>query len=106
MNTPSNLSPPESMTEAIARLDKLGYRETFRGEASGKLRALSNHDVYDAHDFHIDEVVRFEGDTNLEDESVIFALRHIKSDLKGTYTIAYSTNMQSEDLDVMQALQT
>lgn len=93
----------ETMSEAIARLTKLGYSESFRAR-NGLLETASLTKAVSPSECRIDTVVRFEGDTNLEDESAIFALTHPGSGVKGLYIVAFGPEMDTLDLSVVQKL--
>lgn len=93
----------QTISSVLARLNKAGYVDDFRAEDNG-LRAISNGDIYQPEDLIVDEIVRFEGETSLDDEAAIFALRDPKSGLKGTYTVAYSTDMDLSDVKMVQKL--
>jgi len=94
----------ETLSEAINRLNKSGYTDTFRAQ-KGLLLAVNYKKSFSPEFLSVDEVVRFEGNTDLSDEAVIFALRDQKTGVKGTYTVAYSTDMDPQDMDVVQRLQ-
>jgi hypothetical protein len=93
----------ESIAEAIRRLNKLGYKEDFRA-LGGRLRATPSNRFFEPRTLKVDEIVRFEGETDLNEEAAIFALSDESSGLKGTYTVAYSTDMDPADMDVVQKL--
>lgn len=63
----------ETLSEALERLTATGYTEDYRAESLG-LRGRSGTTVHSPEGFEIDQVVRFEGDSDPSDESAIFAL--------------------------------
>lgn len=93
----------ESLSEAIERLNAAGYTEDFRAEADG-LRALGAGCVHAPESLLIEEIVRFEGETDPQDESVLFALRCPEHDARGTYVVAYGPGMDALDARMAQRL--
>jgi len=94
----------ETVSEALERLVKVGYTESFAAKAQGQIQD-STHRIYDAGEFTVEQVARFEGTTDLEDESAIFALKH-SSGVKGTLLVAFGPQMPTEELEVVERLHT
>ena len=90
----------ETMSEAIARLNGLGYTEQFLAENHG-FRAVKAGRTYPPEAVVIDEIVRFEGETDLDEEAAIFALRDKTNGIKGTYTVAFGVSMDPADMDLV-----
>ena len=88
--------PMETLSEALQRLTAAGYTDDYQAE-SGGLRSRSIGTVHPAEQFRIDEVVRFEGDSDPSDESAVFALTSQGDGTKGTYTVTYGPMMDSLD---------
>jgi hypothetical protein len=78
----------ETMTQAVARLERRGFTAALRATRDGCLR-VGNDDARPAAEFIVDEVVRFEGVSDPEDEAVLFALRTREGDLRGTFVATY-----------------
>jgi hypothetical protein len=78
----------ETVTEAIAALRKKGYTEDFNLKENciecreGKFKLF--HDQ-----FQIDHVYRFEGMTDPDDETVLYAISSPQHNVKGTLVNAY-----------------
>lgn len=94
----------ETLSEAIKRLEGIGYVDSYRA-VEGKLKGTSNPIPAPAEQFFVDEIVRFEGDTNLDDECVLFALTDKVSGAKGLYAVAYGPEMATEDVVIVQRLE-
>lgn len=94
---------PESLSQAMKRFNALGYTEDFRSQAA-KLLATPSQKSFRAIDLTVDQVFRLEGETDLDEESILFALSDPKSGLKGTYLIAYGINMDPADVEILQQL--
>jgi hypothetical protein len=94
----------ETLSEALRRLGAAGYTDDYRAEGQG-LRSQSNGVVHPPGLFVVDEVVRFEGDSDPSEESAVFALTLDIDGTKGTYTVTYGPMMDTLDADVVRRLQ-
>lgn len=92
----------ESMTNALTRLQNRGYQDNFHATASG-LEALYAQRRYAPEDLVIDEIVRFEGMSNPDDEAILFAIR-TDDGIKGTYACPYGPSITKHDADVVKCL--
>jgi hypothetical protein len=95
--------PMESVSEALQRLTAGGYEDDYRAEARG-LRSRLNGTVHPPEVFRIDELVRFEGDSDPSDESAVFALTLEVDSTRGTYTVAFGPMMDAMDADMVGRL--
>ena len=93
----------ETVSDALQRLTAAGYTDDFRAETHG-LRSRSKGTVHPPNLFRVDEVVRFEGDSDPSDESAVFALTSEADGTKGTYTVAYGPMMDALDADMVRLL--
>jgi len=93
----------ETISEALRRLGAAGYTDDYRAEAQG-LRSHASGRVHPPDRFRVDEVVRFEGDSDPSDESAVFALTSVVDGTKGTYTVAYGPLMDLLDGDMVGRL--
>ena len=93
----------EDLAHAVERLTKAGYRDDFRAERGG-LRAVQAGRTYEPESLVVDEVARFEGESDPDDEAVVFALRTEASDTRGTYVVAYGTYVDPIDAEMMRRL--
>lgn len=93
----------ETMSEAISRLERAGYDGSFMTEEGG-LRCAVCGGWHPAGDVAIDEIVRFEGDSDPADEAVLFALHCGHCEAKGTYVSGYGPTMEPADAQVIKAL--
>jgi hypothetical protein len=93
----------ETLSEAVARLRVAGFREDFRATPRG-LRAAATGATYEPESLAIDEVVRFEGDTDPADESILFALRSRADGVMGTYASAYGLSAGPLDAEALHRL--
>lgn len=78
-----------TMSEAIDRLKARGFTASFEA-TNGSLRALENGRVFQPEDLQVVEHHRFEGETNPEDMSVVYAVES-KEGMRGIIVDAYGT---------------
>ena len=93
----------ENLAQAVERLTAAGYRDDFRAEGGG-LRALRSGGLHEPESLVIDEVVRFEGATDPDEEAAVFALNSKKSGTKGTYVVAYGIYADPADAMMVRRL--
>jgi hypothetical protein len=94
----------ETLTEAIDRLRADGYEHDFFAVADGKLRCRQCGRELDASRLTITDVVRFEGESDPEDESVLYGLS-ANGAKAGLYSPPYGSSTTPEDIAVIDALQ-
>lgn len=97
------MSGEETLSQTVNRLNAQGYIEDFQVK-NNKFYLSTKKLFINPSDIVVDETVRFEGNTNLNDEAIVFALRDSITGIKGTYVIAYSTDMDGADIDIIQQL--
>ena len=95
--------PMETVAEALRRLDRAGYTDEFRADAEG-LRSRATGSVRPPEAFHVDEIVRFEGESDPSEESVVVALTPDDAGARGTYTVAFGPLMDPQDADLLRRL--
>lgn len=93
----------ETVAHAINRLSAGGYTDTFRAEADG-LHAIAAGCVHAPESLAVDEVVRFEGISDPDDEAIVLALRCPVHGTRGTYVTAYGPQMPAVDAEMMRRL--
>ncbi len=93
----------ETLSEVVNRLTAAGYTDDFRAEPEG-LRAVPSGCIHTPESLIIDEVVRYEGMTNPDDEAIVFALRCDAHGIKGTYVTAYGPQMPALDAEMVRRL--
>ena len=101
----SPASPPglETMTAAIERLARAGFDESFQARA-GKLFALKGAQIYDPEDLLVREIVRFEGESDPGDSTVLFAIRSFDGSICGTFVAGYGAAADPESAAVVSRL--
>jgi hypothetical protein len=93
----------ETLSEAIERLRTAGYHLDLFAEAGGRLRCGECDLLFAPDTLTVDEVVRFEGASDPDDEAILFALSATNGH-RGTYNPPYGPDATPEDAVVMRAL--
>jgi hypothetical protein len=92
----------ETVSEAINRLHRAGYLDEYGADRKG-LKSHGRGQVFAPETFRVDEIVRFEGDSDPGDESAVFALTS-EDGTKGTYTVAFGPLMDPLDAEMVRKL--
>ena len=93
----------ESFSDAIQRLGQRGFTHGLKAEG-GRLCDLVTGEFFDPELLTIDEVVRFEGDSDPDEQVVLFALRSPQGGALGTYSAVFGPSTPPEDGDVVRRL--
>lgn len=91
------------MSDVVDRLTKAGYDEVFSGEAGGIRGAKKGH-LHRPEELRIEQIERFEGISNPDDETIVLALRCTAHDCRGTYVAAYGKDMSSTDASMIRKI--
>lgn len=94
METNENIS--NYRTAALTKMEDLrkqGFNEEFQISEEG-LKSLTTNKIYHPEEIHIKNFFRYEGDTNPEDMSILYAIE-TQDGLKGTIIDAFG--MYSDD---------
>lgn len=94
---------PQTVSDVLSRLHKEGYTADFRAN-NGRFTSMPGEIDMDPDQVIVDKIYRFEGETNLEDEEIIFALSCPQHNIKGTYLVAFGAKMDPLDADIVQRL--
>lgn len=95
----------ETMLEATARLRAAGYRIELTALPGARLRCAACGEVMDADSVTIADTVRFEGDSNPDDQAVLVALV-MPCGHRGLFSSAYGPAAEVEAAEVLRALRT
>jgi len=93
----------ENLSQTVDRFTASGYSDAFKAEQNG-LRSTQTGRLYAPDSLVVDDFMRFEGETNPDDEAIVFALSSSEADVKGTYTVAYGKDMDPLDIEMVQKL--
>lgn len=92
----------ETESHAIARLQAHGYVHDFSIAEDGSLS--EGESAYDIDDLMVDEILRFEGASNPDDESMLLAAR--VGSAKGTLSLPYGPDISGPQADAVRGLMT
>lgn len=93
----------ETMSEAVNDLIKRGYDHDFNLEKEW-VECKQNNCRLKADEFEIDEVYRFEGDTDPGDENIVYAISSTKENIKGVLVNAYGVYSDTTSAELVAKL--
>ena len=93
----------ETLTDAMTRLRAAGYRIDFSATGDGQLRCGSCGAHQDPETMTVHQTVRFEGDSNPDDEAILFALA-CACGCSGQYSAAYGPDTPAADAEILRRL--
>lgn len=93
----------ESFSHAVARLAERGFSHTLVA-ANGRVRDVATGEFHDPGHLTIDEIVRFEGESDPDEQAVLFALRTARGEPLGTYSTVFGPTMPPEDVSIVRRL--
>jgi hypothetical protein len=93
----------ESLSQALERLEAEGFTHGLRA-SDGWLHDLTTGAAHDPEHLRIVEVVRFEGDSDPDEQATLFAVRSQSGRPLGTYVVVYGAGMPPEDAEVVRRL--
>lgn len=94
-----------TLSETIAALNKLGYTHDFNISEECLVCHQHNVTLLPA-DFQIDKVYRFEGESNPEDQSILYAISSHKFNVKGILVNGYGISSDDTTSKLIEKLQT
>lgn len=92
-----------TLAEAVTHFSGLGYQGCFRAEEAG-LREVFTRKLYTPDRLWIEDVFRFEGESDPGDQVALFALREDSGEVRGTYVVAFGPQMDSLDAAAVRRL--
>lgn len=94
-----------TLSETINGLKREGYTLDFniRNE---NLVCLQNSIALSADDFEIDKVYRFEGESNPDDQSILYAISSLKAGVKGVLVNGYGISADAASDELITKLNT
>ena len=93
----------DTVTGALQDLKLRGFTIDFN-IAFDKIICSKNETILNPHEFEIVEVYRFEGDSNPDDEDVVYAIESKDGKLKGSMTSAYGMYAATVSTAMLQKL--
>ena len=95
----------DTLSDAIRRLQADGYTGNWYATPSGKLRCNESGEEFDPAGLHVDHVLRFEGQSDPGDMTILYGLRS-EDGAKGTYSAAFNAYTPPGDSQVIASLPT
>ena len=100
----SHPSPPPqepTVAETVATLLRSGFTKSY--SVHGKqIRDEETRELLPPTDFAIEELYRFEGDSDPADEAIVVALEHLSSNAHGILVAGYGPTASAEENAVLQ----
>src|SRR5262245_27060597 len=93
----------ETLHAAIARLDRAGYAEELRARPGGFLDERGR--IHPPETLIVDEIVRFEGESDPADEAVLFALRTRDASVRGTFVAMFGPSADPVGAELIRRLE-
>ena len=93
----------ESMQAALARLEAVGYGCAFHARDMQLVCPVCG-DAHPPDTLAINEIVRFEGASDADDEAAVFALECPECGARGTWTVAYGPKMSADEAAIAPRL--
>ena len=93
----------ETLIAALARLAAAGFRDSFRARGDA-LYAIDAGLVIPPEQLAVAELVRFEGDSDPQDELVLLALRSKDGGVWGTWLVSYGPQTDAESDALLRRL--
>ena len=98
-----NMEQYDTLLQAIEALRKQGYTEDLNLQ-SNCLDCRDNTIQLHPHDFAIDKVFRFYGPSDVDDESILYAISSEKYDLKGILVNGYGVSSDALTQEMVEKL--
>ncbi|MEP7197095.1 MAG: cupin domain-containing protein [Saprospiraceae bacterium] len=94
-----------TLSETLNALMKLGYTHDFNVHEENLL-CNQTKSILHPEDFQIDKVYRFEGESNPDDQSIVYAISSTKIEMKGTLVDGYGLSSDEQTTKLIERLQT
>ena len=95
--------PELSLSAVVDDLTEQGWTAEFAAVAGMLVCGPCGHAVH-PQDVQVDEVYRFEGSSDPDDEAAVFALTCGDCGVRGLYVVGYGPSMSGADADVVSHL--
>lgn len=93
-----------TLVEELAALRADGYTADFSVTSEASLRCTSCGHSHPANRATIESIARFEGQSNPDDQSIVFGLRCEHCGLRGVLVTAYGPTASEQEAEVILAL--
>src|SRR5262245_60291741 len=93
----------ETLGAAIVRLERAGYADELRARPDGFLEPRTNR-IHAPEALIVDEIVRFEGESDPADEAVLYALRASDGSARGTFVATFGPSADPVAAELIRRL--
>jgi hypothetical protein len=93
----------DTLSDAIRRLQAMGYTGNWNATPDHRLQCDASGDFLEPSEAQVDHILRFEGESDPGDMTILFALR-TPAGTKGLYTAAFGALTSPEDAEVIARL--
>ena len=94
----------DTLSDAIRRLQADGYSGNWFANGDHQLECNESGEVLDPAELQIDHILRFEGQSDPGDMTILFALQTPSGD-KGIYSAPFNAETPPEDANVIARMQ-
>lgn len=94
-----------TLSEAVNDLQRRGYTDDLQVDGNCLVCTVKNA-ALDPEQFHIDEFHRFEGNSDPEDQSIVYAISSATHQVKGLLINAYGPDASSMTQELVRKLAT
>jgi len=94
----------ETLREALERLENRNFKESLLPRPGGMLARSGGEGAVAPESLVIEEIVRFEGESDPGDEAVLFALRSQDEKIRGTFVASYGAYTEPDSAAVIRRL--
>lgn len=98
------IGSPRSVAEAVDALTRRGYASDFRATPEATLRESGSGECFAPEALEVEGLYRFEGVSDPDDQTIVFALRSADDRVRGTYTVPFGPVMGAHDAEVVRRL--
>jgi hypothetical protein len=93
----------DTLSDAVRRLQADGYLGNWFANADRVLQCNESGEVLDPADAQIDHILRFEGQSDPGDMTILFALQ-TPAGTKGLYSAPFNAETPPEDVDIISRM--
>ncbi len=93
----------DTVSDAIRRLQADGYTGNWYATADHRLQCDQSGEFLDPSEAQVDHILRFEGQSDPDDMTILFALR-TPAGTKGLYSAPFGAQTPAEDSEVIARL--
>ncbi len=102
--SPDHKEDLTTLTACLAMLDGKGYTTQFQTVEENKIKSLDTERVYSPDDIRITNFYRFEGESNPDDNSILYAIETTGGE-HGTLIDSYGSNTDAAITDFIKAVE-